>query len=340
MAQGKNGYIPPAVQRQMDQHLQRMPANLQKYQGGNTYIPQKAAQQMTDHLNKSVPKSMQKYVSSYMHQQTTAGLNSLDPVRNAPLQERPPTPSLVRRDHSAFGEQFSVDINTSEKPDSQNISFSPQYSAAQSGSLPPAQPAANPSDAGGQQNPYDFILKDAPKPKRNLLGGGSFKSRLLIIAGGGLLLLVLAIVFISVLSSGNKGVNQQLLELAQEQTEIMRVSEIGIEKARSADTKNLATTIKYSVTSSRNDVLSIINKKSTDKALTLKKNSSTDQTLDTAATNNNFDAVFTETMSNTLKTYQANVRTIYNATGNQKTKQTLSDTYNSAGVLIIKKTNQ
>lgn len=334
MAPAKNGYVPPAVQRQMDQHMQRMPANLQKYQGGDTYIPQKAAQQMSDHLNKSVPKSMQKYVSSYMHQQTTAGLNSLDPVRNAPLQERPPTPSLVRRDHSAFGEQFTVDVNASEKPGKQNISFSPQFSAAQNATLPPAQSAADTPGTGGQQNPYDFIMQEPHKPKHKITGGSSLKSRVLVVVGGAVALIVLAILFFTVIAGGNKGINQKLLELAQEQTEIVRLADIGIEKARSADTKNLATTIKYSVTSSLNDVLAIIKKKSTDKNLTVTKNSATDQTLDTAATNNNFDAVFTETMATKLKTYQTNIRSIYDTTENQNTRRVMSDAFNSVGVLL------
>ena len=198
---------------------------------------------------------------------------------------------------------------------------------------PPAPPPMDMSGSGGQSQ-YDFFLKDRPKQRKGLnLGGGSFKNRLFIVAGGALSLLIILILFMSLVFGGSD-VKQQLFELAQEQTEIVRVSDIGIEKARGSAAKNLATTVKYTVTSSRNDVLAIIKKKSTDKSLRTAKNSATDKTLESAATNNNFDAVFTETMATSLKAYQANIKKIYDTTGNQKTKDVLSDAFNSVNVLL------
>jgi hypothetical protein len=200
------------------------------------------------------------------------------------------------------------------------------------------KPSASPRP--GSQTPYDFFLKEQPKPKKGLsLGGGSLKKRLLIAGGGVLVLLIILIVFMSVVFGGNKGVNQQLLELAQEQTEIVRVADIGVTKSRGAATKNLAITTKYSVTTSLNEVLSLLKKKANTKELGLKKNSQTDQTLDTAATNDSFDEVFTETLQTSLKAYRTNAKKIYDASSGQKTKKVLADAYNGINVLLDEKTD-
>jgi hypothetical protein len=199
---------------------------------------------------------------------------------------------------------------------------------------PPASPGP------GSQTPYDFFLKDQPKLKKDLsLGGGSLKKRLLIAGVGVVVLLMVLIVFMSLVFGGNKGVNQQLLELAQEQTEIVRVADVGVTKSRGAAAKNLAITTKYSVTTSLNELLSLLKKKANGKELGLKKNSRTDQTLDSAATNDNFDEVFTETLQTSLKAYRTNAKKIYDASSGQKTKKVLADAYNGVSVLLDEKTD-
>ena len=169
------------------------------------------------------------------------------------------------------------------------------------------------------------------------MGGGSLKKRLFIVGGGVTLLIIIAIVFFSVISGGGKGATQQLVEIAQEQTEIIRVADIGVTKAKGPTAKNLAITIKYSITTAQNDLLVVLEKlgsKPGAKILVLKKNANTDKVLDAAAANNNFDETFTETMKSELVAYQVDLKKAYDAASSQTTKQVLADSYNGAGVLI------
>lgn len=204
---------------------------------------------------------------------------------------------------------------------------------------PPAPPPIDMSPNDNIQSRYDFFLKDHPKPKRGLMTGGSFKKNLFIVLGGAFTLLIIVIVFVSLVLGGNGNINQQLLELAQEQTEIVRVADIGIAKSRGTDAKNLATTTKYSISSSLIQVLSLIKKKAGDKSLNLKKDAQTDQILESAATNNNFDEVFVQTIMSSLKTYQTNTKKIFDRTKNAKTRQVMTEAYNGVNVLLgIKQT--
>lgn len=337
MAQDKFGYIPAGIQRQMDQHLQQMPASLQKYQGGNTYIPQKAAQEMASYMKKSMPAHMQEYIAPYMERQTQAGLNSLDPGTPRVAQERAPAPNLMRRDHSAFGEQFNVDVGASKRG---SLSYSPQYSE-QKNAPASAPPPVDMSST--TQTPYDFIMQNPQKPTGKFNFGGSKKSRILFVAIiGGVLLSLLIIIGAVVTSSGKTG-TQNLVSLAQEQNELIRVADIGISKARTADAKNLATITSFSLRSSQTDTLALLAKqghKLKPKELAFKQDSSTDNQLNTANLNNKFDEVFLQLLDKSLATYQKDVKQVFDSSKSKSEQQILSTSYNGVTLLVGSQTAQ
>src|SRR6185369_7159247 len=100
--------------------------------------------------------------------------------------------------------------------------------------------------------------------------------------------LVIIILF-SVIFKSSGGSTAQLTDLAQQQTEIARVADIGIQKANSTATKNYAHTVKLSVLSSQQQTLALLAKehhKINDKLLGIKASSVTDQQLNDAAANN------------------------------------------------------
>lgn len=333
MAQNKNGYIPAGIQRSMDQHMKNMPANLQKYQSGNTYIPAHAAKQMETYMNKSMPAHMKEYITPYMHQKTTAGLNSLDPVRSQPMQPRAPAPDLMRRDHSAFGEQFSVDTGPNNRSlSSTSLSFSPQYTRNNAATPAPPAPPPAPLPTGNGNN-YDFIM-NSPQPKRSF---GSMKQRIIMVVVGGLVLLTIAIAAFALLSGSGGSNIEKLTDLAQQQTEIARIADIGTQKSTSAATKNLAFTTKLSLLSSKQQTVSFLAKKGTtlkDKQLTLKKNSATDQRLNDAASNNTFDATFTKLLTDELTSYRTALLAQFKNTTNSVERQLLQDGFNGASILL------
>jgi hypothetical protein len=202
----------------------------------------------------------------------------------------------------------------------------------------PLPPAPTPPE-----NPYDFFLKDngnQPTPgKFNLPNGNSTKQRALLIVGGGLLLLIVGLLFMSILSSGSKSNTTLLLEVAQEQTEIVRVANLGIlEKAvRNSDTINLATNTALSVESSQQQVIGILTKsgsKVNPKQLAMKKNVKTDAALSSAAQSNNYDAVFVDILQKSLKNYQRILKNSYDATKNPVDRKVLSDAFKGTGILL------
>jgi hypothetical protein len=341
MAQDKYGYIPPSVQRQMDQHMQQMPAHLQKYQGGNTYIPQKAAQEMTSYMKKTMPAHMQEYISPYVERQSQAGLNSLNPGTSRVVQERAPTPNLMRRDHSAYGEQHNVDVNAIGSHSNPNsLSYSPQYSG-KSGTPAPAPPPVDLPSAS--QTPYDFIMQSQNSNKSKFGTGGSPKSRFIFLAIVGGVLFSLIIIVIAIVTSSGKSGTQSLISLAQEQNEIIRVSDIGVSKARTADAKNLAAITAYSFRSTQADTLALLAKqghKLKTKDLALKQNSATDSELNTADLNNRFDETFKKLLATSLATYQQDVKHIYDTTSSKSEKTVLSTSYNGVSLLVDSQTTQ
>lgn len=209
---------------------------------------------------------------------------------------------------------------------------------------PPAPPPYSPPPEGGS-NPYDFFLNNNPTPKKRLsVGGGkSVKQRILIIVGGGAFLLTIIIISFSLLFGGTDKSTSQFISLAQQQTEIMRIADIGITKARDNSGKNLAINVKLSFTTAKLQTTDILKKhgaKVGEKELAAKKNSQNDQALEAAAVNNSFDVTFTKIIGESLAAYQADLKKTYDITTSKTEKQFLEGNYKSVGFLVGGQTAQ
>jgi len=198
------------------------------------------------------------------------------------------------------------------------------------------QPNA-PSPAPPQPD-YDFILNHgANKPKSPLLPklGNSKKQRWLMIgAGGGLLLIILLLLF-SAVFGGNK--NQSLLEVAQAQQELIRVSTLGASKNSSAAARNLAVTTKLTIETNQKEMIDQLKKqgqKTNTKLLDAKKNTQTDATLTQAAQDNRYDEIFTQQVQQQLMDYQQQLKAAYDGTSSKSLKQLLNNEFAEAGLLI------
>jgi len=201
---------------------------------------------------------------------------------------------------------------------------------------PPYQPA------GDGHDPYGFITNPAKAPKKSglgklLPGGNSKQSRLIIAAAGGVILLFLAIIAYSFITSSGGDLKQDYLSLAQQQAEIIRVSDIGVSKAKQSEAKNLAVTTKYTLTSQQSAILNLAKKAgaNTDaKSLILGKDNQTDSLLTTAEQTNQFDTVFIKTLQTKLQKYQQTLKKIYDASSKKSTKDILSNIHDNIDVLI------
>lgn len=184
---------------------------------------------------------------------------------------------------------------------------------------------------------YDFILNHgAKKSKRSILpgSGSSKKQRIVMAIGGGLALLVIVLFGASLLFGGKKP--QGLLEIAQTQQELIRVSALG-SKADSFAARDLSVTTQLTLTSDQADVVAYMKdhgQKTNVKLLNLKMNSQTDAVLTQAAESNRFDEVFTQTIQQELVAYQQQLKSAYDATSNPKLQQLLGAEFIEAGTLI------
>lgn len=205
-------------------------------------------------------------------------------------------------------------------------------------SEPPAPPPMPlPASPSGH---YDFILNPPSTKKKHLLPtSNSPKQRILIaVAFGGVMLIVLILVIGMLFGSKNNSAT--LIDLAAQQSEIIRVSDIGANKAKTPAAKNLAITTKLSLQTTQNQTLDHLKKlKNTvgTKELAQKKNTKTDQQLDAAAVNNKFDEIFIQIIRSSLSDYRTAVKKLYDTTSSKTEKQFLASSYNGAGILINEK---
>lgn len=189
----------------------------------------------------------------------------------------------------------------------------------------------------GQFNPqqYDFIMNDPAKPKKSLFSFGGGQSNKLIMILLGLIGLIIVIVVGSLLLGGTQTVKDQLIDIAQEQNEIIRVAEIGQTTSTQSSTKQLAQTIKLVTATDQNNILGLKGVgKVNDKTLAQKQDVSIDQRLTAAEQNGEFDATFYTIIGQLLTTYQRDVRSAFDASNNAETRQTLSNTYENATLLL------
>lgn len=191
-----------------------------------------------------------------------------------------------------------------------------------------------------EQDPYHFIHNTAQTPKKSLLTGSSKKGRIIIVAIAVIVLITIVLVISTLLSASKNASKADLIKAAQSQTEIIRVSKLGVDRARSTSAKNLATTTYLSLQSDQSKLITALGKqgvKLNAKDLALGKNTKTDTLLTNAEQSNKFDDVFTQTIQKELRQYQNTMKVAYDKVSSKTLKQTLKDQYANASLLAAAK---
>lgn len=201
--------------------------------------------------------------------------------------------------------------------------------------MQPDQPA--PQNSGQ----YDFILNHGTPPERpkklGLPSPNSSMQRIVIVVVGVFLLVTVGLVLFSVLTGGGGTSETQLLEVAQQQTELVRVADQASSKARSTNTLNFAANVSLTISTTHQSMSGILTRegiKSNDKRLAFKKNVQTDQLLLNAAQNGQFDETLTKTLQTQLLAYQASLSVVYKGSKNPKDKAILQEAYKGVGILL------
>lgn len=193
--------------------------------------------------------------------------------------------------------------------------------------------------AENQPNPYGFIT-DAPQPtKKTSLGpegSNSVLMRALLVVGGVITLIIILVVFFSFLNSASNTQNQRLLEIAQTQTEMIRIAEASKEKTTSSEAATLVTNVAFSTKSSLTDTTAAIakrGKKPDPKMLTLGVSAESDKLLTDAEQSGRFDEVYSTLLKQQLTNYQKLLEAAHSS-GSAKEKEFLSEAFEQSKILL------
>lgn len=198
----------------------------------------------------------------------------------------------------------------------------------------PAPPPVVPNGDG--QNQYDFIFNPKQSGKKPaLFGNTSKKGRMIVVGVGALVLIMLALLITGLISNAGKADTEALVAAAKQQQELIRVSKIGVDKARTQAAKNIAVTTLLALQSEQDEMQEAIKTAGLNpkKVLTGSANTKTDQALNAAEQNNRFDEEFLSVMTTSLTNYQKSVKAAYDGATSKKLKSALTLQFNSANAL-------
>lgn len=198
----------------------------------------------------------------------------------------------------------------------------------------PAPPPVVPNGDGQEQ--YDFIFNPKQQLKKPvLLGNTSKKGRMIIVGVGALVIVTIVMVIAGFISNAGKADTEALITAAKQQQELIRVSKIGSDKAKTQAAKNIAVTTLLALESEQDEMQAAIETAGLNpkKILTGSADSKTDQALTAAEQNNRFDEEFLKVMSTSLTNYQKSVKAAYDGATSKKLKTALTKQFDSANTL-------
>ena len=180
---------------------------------------------------------------------------------------------------------------------------------------------------------YDFITNPVKPPKKSLFGGaGKNKSNLLIMIAAGLVGFMILVMLVSVILGGSSD-KDKLLLVAQQQTSLIALADLGEKKAGDVPAQSLASSVKLAVSTDLRDVVGQLGKVKP-KEYTTGVDSQIAANLTTAETNGRFDEAFMTAVQQELLAYQRALQTASSGVSSPTTKQVLSEEFTNAGVLL------
>lgn len=191
-----------------------------------------------------------------------------------------------------------------------------------------------------QKDPYEFIMHPE-KPKRQFNFGNSTGQRAMIVAGGAFILIVIAIVLASLFNQGTGEQRRRLVQLAQTQNEIIRISELADKESTDIPTRSRAITVKSTLSTDQQEVLALLSARGTElkgKDLSGLENPATDKQLEQASANDRFDNEFSQILNRQLKDYQKMLKKAHDA-GTVAEKQRLATDYLEVSILLGESVN-
>lgn len=195
-------------------------------------------------------------------------------------------------------------------------------------------------------NQYDFITNPADAPKKSLMpklggsggGGSSGKSHMLLMIVGALGILTVVLLLFGVVFRGGDSSKEQMLKVAREQSAIIAVTAIGMQKAGSTDTKSLANSVSLTLTSDQQSAVAQLAKNGTkvkDKDIAAVVDPEIAKKMTVAEQNGTFDVAFESALKDLLATYKNNVQSAYDSTDSKSAREVLTEAFDNTSLLII-----
>ncbi|MFT4532198.1 MAG: hypothetical protein ACI9T8_000209 [Candidatus Saccharimonadales bacterium] len=162
------------------------------------------------------------------------------------------------------------------------------------------------------QNPYNFILDPATqkrKPGLSMLQNPKQKNIFAVIFV--IIIIMVVVIAVSIFQSLGKQDNGALVSVNAYQTEIIRISELGLKSATDPNTRATVSTLQSFITSDQVDTKSYLTKNGvtiTPQQEILKKDSTLDTDLDTASQRNRYDEVLISILQDLQSAYKASLQ--------------------------------
>lgn len=191
---------------------------------------------------------------------------------------------------------------------------------------------------GGQfdSSQFDFIMNPQKPTKKSLLPPMSPKTRLMVYISLGIIGVLLIIIIASSLLGGGSSGTEQVVKIAQQQNEIIRISTLGNQKAGGTQAKKLAAITNSTISSDQKNTLSYLekqDKKLKDKELRLLQDKEVDTDLTNAERNGRFDEVFTKIILEKLNEYQTTMQAVFPQLG-PKGKDLLDKQFKNVDLIL------
>lgn len=204
----------------------------------------------------------------------------------------------------------------------------------------PLAPPPSGQQGPDRSNPYDF-LSESPKKSSgfSFMNNRSKKARIITVSVGAIILAMIAFIVVGLLTSAGKADTVSLINAAKQQNELIRIADIGTQKARGQEAKNLAVTTKLTLQSQQSEMIGAVkmkNKKFGTKDLAISSSKQNNELLTAAEQSNRFDEEFLDLMRKELINYQQTVEKAYKGAEGTQLKAALLSQYESANILVGK----
>ncbi len=196
----------------------------------------------------------------------------------------------------------------------------------------------NQDQGNSQGNPYEFILNpEQPKKSKKVGGlGDSFIRTIIFVVAGVAVFFIIAAIVINALAP-KKISDKDLIGLAQSQAEMIRISNQAASQATRQTTRNLATTVQYTMSTQQRQVLEVLGGmgvKLAKKELALKQDATTDQKFTTAKATSTYDQTYTEIIQAQLTSYASSLKALNDLAKTTQDRDRMSDYYQQTQLLI------